>query len=543
MGDVRCRGAWPVVIRAALIAVLLALHAAPVRAQDGTPELEPDAAPPPQETEEPEPPSHIYGQTVDVLFPAAVHFDVYLDVPLAEVQTVRLTLRQPTGADRLIPLDPPEAYAIDHGEGYTILRYVWSLPDEPALTPFEPLTHVWRVETADGQLSTREDEFVYADLRYEPWYTAGMSPLVLHWHRPQLAGDRLQGELFATYDLLARRAGVRPTFRFAIYEASDRLCDTVTDEETGEALSVVEAGDGTRYPCSPEEYTALYARSGVTFVQRRTPGFTDLKDQLIAEMVRGTYAQLWGDADVPAWFQSGLGGLVRQHGGFPALELVRAVAADGMLLDPADLAAFDPEEASAPERAIWEAASFLLVLYLADEYGAEAPFDLARAVGPDGIGFDAALADLTGGDLAALWGLWRAWLDTPGAAQAANWTPYQPTTPTPTVTPTPTPVTPTPVPTVTPTPTSTATPTPLGVPPATVAAPERTPIRLERPTNTPLPPGSLPTVTTVAEAVPAGEDGDAEASLPDPLLLGGIAVAASVGLLILVAGVITSRRR
>lgn len=543
MGNVRCRGAWLVVIRIALSAVLLALHTAPVRAQDGTAEPEPSTEAPPQGTDEPEPLSRIYGHSMDVLFPAALRFDVYLDVPLAEVEAARLTVRQSSGVDRLVSLDPPAAYAIDDGERYTILRYEWSLPDEPALMPFEPITYRWRVETTGGQLSTQEDEVMFVDARHHPWYMAGMSPLVLHWHRSQLAGNRLQRELFATYDLLTRRTGVHPTFRFVIYEANDRLCQTVTDPDTGESSSFVEAGDGTRYPCSSNDYAALYARSGVTFVQRRTPGFTDLQDQLIAEMVRGTYAELWGDAGVPSWFEAGLSGLFRQHSGFPALGLVRALVADGALLDPDALAAFDADAANAPQRAVWEAASFLLVLYLADEYGAEAPFDLARRVGDDGVEFDAALADLTGDDLAALWGPWRAWLDTPGAEHAANWTPYQPTTPTPSVTPSPTPVTPTAVPTDTPMPTSTATATPLGAPPATIAAPQRTPIRLERPTNTPLPPGSLPTIPAAAETVPVeeGEDDDG-ANLPDPLILGGIAVAAGVGLLILVAGVITSRR-
>ena len=53
-----------------------------------------------------------------------------------------------------------------------------------------------------------------------------------------------------------------------------------------------------------------------------------------------------------------------------------------------------PSEADYQARALWEAQSYLLVLYLADRYGADAPFDLAQNIPADGDGFAGALAAL-----------------------------------------------------------------------------------------------------------------------------------------------------
>ncbi len=241
---------------------------------------------------------------------------------------------------------------------------------------------------------------------------------------------------------------------------------------------------------------------------------------------------------MPAWFASGLAQLHHLRAQPMALELVRAAVRTGSHYALAELADDLPSEADYQARALWEAQSYLLVLYLADRYGAGAPFDLAQNIPADDDGFAGALAALGGEDVDALWAGWNRWLFSPAAENAAGWTPYLLTTPTPTATPTATPLPPTATathtPTITPTPTSTA----LVDQPRPPVVAQLTPTRRRPPTNTPLPPGSLPTVTSAA---PERADGP-DSGLSDGAMAGVIG-AVVVAVLLIASGLVMMARR
>ncbi|HEX3053330.1 MAG TPA: hypothetical protein VHP83_21910 [Aggregatilineaceae bacterium] len=456
----------------------------------------------------------------EIVFPAVLRFSVDIDAPMDEIGPVTLDVRQESGLRQTFVLQNLEDYATLSDETTTILVYTWDLTSGPVPVPTEPLNFIWQVETTGGEVSTLADEFIFEDSRHGVWQAAGQPPLILYWSNENLGGASLRDEVMSAYDLLTRRTGTIPTFRIAIYDPGIELCETYISPETGESSTVVTSWwDGARYPCSAEIYKDVYQQTGVLFVQRQTRSYTDLQDLLISAITREAYLDSWGTQPVPAWFVQGLGMLYRLHPNAGALQLVQASARTDTLLDLDDLTEAPPPDATFQERSLWEAQSYLLTLYLADQYGATAPFDLAQAI--PGQGFENAFAAITGGDQTDLEQKWTRWLFTEAAGQAVTWMPYSPVTPTPSNTPTITPLPPSRTPTATRTATPTATSTSLVDRPPTTIAERVTPTRAARATNTPRPPGSLPTVTPRATPAPAvSESEESNSSISTGAVIG-----------------------
>lgn len=479
----------------------------------------------------------IFGHQAEVVFPAAIRCVVGVNAIPDEIESIALVVSQESGLTHTFAVDREAALMPAYSGGIANqFLFEWRLDGEPSPALFEPVAYRWEVAVRGQPLAVAEGSFLAADTGHGSWRTAGRPPVVLHWLNPNLAGQIVWDEIMAAYGLLDRHTGDTPAFAFAIYDPDARLCESVRDEATGEVRQVVQArGDPAEYPCSADLFAQVYARSGITFVQRPTFGLSELEDTLIAAMVSRAYSDLWADAGVPAWFESGLAALYRLRPGFAALELTRSAARTGQLFPLDALQGPLPETATYASRALWGAQSYTLALILADRYGAEAPFNLARAAGQEPGGFAGALRSLTGGDQQALWDVWQGWLFAEEALRAAGWTPYLPETPTPTATPTASPVPPTRTPSVTRTPTITPTERVLGVQPHTVVVQQASPTARLAPTNTPLPPGSLP------PAPPRQPSGEGDGEGVDPAVLSAIAGVAA--LILLLAGAIFAVRR
>jgi hypothetical protein len=142
----------------------------------------------------------------------------------------------------------------------------------------------------------------------------------------------------------------------------------------------------------------------------------------------------------------------------------------------------------------WQAQSYAMVLYIADQIGLEGLFALARAAleAP----FESVYREAIGQPLSTLVPNLRDWLFTPRGESAYLLSLYgaATATPAPTVTFTPFPPTrtPRPEPSVTPTPTITLTPT-------------TRPTATRTPTVTPRPPGSLDTATPISIITPTNQ--------------------------------------
>ena len=260
-------------------------------------------------------------------------------------------------------------------------------------------------------------------------------------------------------------------------------------------------------------------------------------------MVRQMYAPYWDGVTLPAWFTEGIATLYHLRADYAALQLARAAAETDSLFPLSNLQAIPPDDATYPQQALWKAESYTLVLFLADQYGAPALYDLASTDLDAEGGFDAALETLTGMDTNALWITYTNWLSTSQPDRAIGWTPYRAVTPTPSSTPTVTPVPPTRTPTRTPTHTPVPTSTFQG---AQVATPVRIRVTVTEmartPTNTPLPPGSsLPTLAPSASETESGSQRDSQDD--NRALIAGLVALAGGGLLLMGLGILLSMRR
>lgn len=523
-------------------------------------------------------PAVIRGVSTEVLFPAVVRFVVDVTGPYEDVLVASLTVRQGIELEHVAVLRPLDDYLLSATPFVTQFIYDWPLAESGA-RPFEPVTFEWMVETRDNEVDTAEGEFLLGDMRMRSWESAGEPPLVLRWHNPDLGGRTLRGDITPAYTLLAAQTGLDTSFEFVIYDYDVTFCQETRLEGEDEPTSVVisrypprgsvrppaledesdaaptaEPGDldGTpsdaesdeapvrpaAYPCSRALYEQAYAAAGMQLIQRPNASYGELRDQLVASMARRMYRAVWDGARVPPWFEFGLAALYRVRPDGPALlrEVLPRTPTD-TLLELADLVAEPPLDD--PSRDLWEAQSYLMVLYLADSYGLDAVLDMARAIPEYANGFSDALPAMTGRSQADLFAMWRdQWVFSEAAQQAVRWTPYDPTTPTPTATYTPshTPtITLTPTATFTPTNTPTRTPTPLVTP---VILPTLTPTLALSPTRTPLPPGALPTFTPV----PVVEDTSDGSDDTVTTVIIGVLVAVIAGLGLLVIGLMLRRR-
>ena len=475
--------------------------------------------------------NRIWGYRVDNVFPTALRFFVGLNAARDEVTALSLTVHQTSGLNATFTLDLDETWLEDEStEASTQFLFEWMLDDPPVPVPFEPLEYTWQATTDDGMVSIIAASILFQDNQHEEWHSAGSAPLTLHWLNPSLAGVMLRKDVLRTYRLVETHIDTPPNFIFVIYDPLTTFCQQKRDEETDEMVSVVIShDDGKIFPCSRDAFVQLYTMAGVIFIERPTFGYTALQDLLIREVVGRSYAAYWGQTTVPDWFTAGLAQLYQQHPHLDMLELARSAARTDALYTWERLAqAFQPD-ALYTERRLWDAESYLLVLYLADRYGAEAPITLAQSI-PQHEDFDAALHALTGTDAATLWAQWQRWLFSAAAERAAAWTPYLETTPTPSATPTETPIPPTRTPSNTPPPSATPTFAANFVPTAIIM--QRSPTAHPTLTNTPRPPGSLPTVTPRPTVAPAPAERTSVTLAPLGLLT-ALAVGATLALLLL----------
>lgn len=477
---------------------------------------------------------HIVGNHAEIVFPAVIRFYVSVDVQLDQIQTVSLTIHQISGLDVTLAVNPNQHLAKIWDDSIDLV-YDWNITGNPGPIPFEPLNYLWQIEI-DDEISIAADEILFEDAVRGTWDSSGEPPLTLYWHNPNLAGGAIRNDVLAAYGLISRQAARSPLFRYVIYDPRVSLCETEQIPDSEETRSVVFADDETAFPCDVEQYIQVYANGSMTFLQRPDTGYAQLQDFLVQRMVDDTYTQLWGDVSVPDWFLTGLSSLYQLRPTYAALQTVRTAARSDSLIPLSAMADRPANDTTFQYRVLWEAQSYMVVLFLADRYGANAPFDLARELREGG--FDSAFQALIGDEF---WNEWNRWLFSEAADKAISWTPYQPNTPTPTATPTITPVPPTLTPSATRTETPTATSTYLGDQlPTPVVAVQASVTAARSPTNTPLPPGSLPTASVEA---PITEETTSEENDINPVLLVGVIVLAGSMILLMIVVLINRIRR
>jgi hypothetical protein len=459
---------------------------------------------------------------MEVLFPSTIRFIITISVPADQISSVKFTAIEgettllDTSLDPSLDLDP-------NYEDLTKLEYRWSLGDDTFPSPFTIVDYRWQVELTDGTTEDVGDAFDFEDVGQGAWFTVTDGPLIIHWYDEDLAGRQVLAEVGRVYDLISSQVGSDPGMEFVIYNPRPIYCppSIYNDEEAD-------------YPCDEAAYAAVYEQADMILVQRTTLGYAELVNRLAATITSDLYGGVWGSTSVPAWFERGLGAFYGPYPDSGMLPLTRSAAQVDSLFSLDEMATSLDPDAPVRERVVWQAESLMLVMYLAERYGADAPADLASSIGSS-TSFDAALQDLTGKTTTAFWDDWNSWLFSSDAERIINWSPYVPTTPTPTATFTASPVPPTATITQTPTETIVPTATDVADQPATVVR-RVSPTPTIRPTNTPLP-------SSASTATPPQKTEEKKDSGIDPVVLASAIFFGGLTLVLLVMLVVTLARR
>lgn len=401
---------------------------------------------------------------VEIDFLYAIHFMVNLSIPPGDVASAELTITPDGSSPVVIPVDVSTIIPVNDGkESY--LRYDWPTEADTPLKLFGKVDYVWSFTASDGSTGTMSDSFVYQDPRAE-WVRSldATGDFSVTAARPLAS---LTQPLRQVHALLGQNTGRTLHYNLMLY-----------DQPSGCGFTSL------RQVASSSVCLSLY--SGYQVLER--PVGRNAEEFVVGALVRDAYTPLWIGKEVPAWFVSGLAQFYAPTPKNALLPPVQAASRTNTLLNLNEMRAEQ-------DSVLWRAQSYGMVLYIANQIGAQGLFDLARV---DADSFGASYEAAVGTPLSALIPAWRQWIFTRDAESVYGITPYQPptSTPSPTLTFTPT-YTLTPLPTLTPTDTSTPTRTPLGVrtyvpPPTVTPAPTDTP---PPPTVTPRAPGSLPTVT------------------------------------------------
>ena len=446
----------------------------------------------------------VLDHSAEVVYPAVMRFMITLDLPLDAVRSVALEVTQAGTVLRSGALNIADV--LFSSEPLTQFLYAWPLDPDSAPVLFESLSYHWTITGTDGTVLSAEGETLFVPA--PEWRASGEVPLRFVVADPALNVVAARRAVLTAYTRMQAQTGRSPDFAWAPLARGFQFCQTITTDE-GEQ-SVVQSVNETAYPCTEETGEALLTANGYQILHRQGAGLLPFENELVDAMFDVFYAGIGPDPNTAGWFRAGLRQLYHLTPDPLALRQVQQTARADRLLD-SDVMTRRPDDPQA--QALWEQQAYTLVLYLADRYGADAPFTLAGQAN-----FDAALRDLTGGDLAGLIPDWERWLFEPGAESAAAWTVYLPNTPTPTPSRTPSPLPPTATATLTASPTlpPTQTPTPTSrVIQVASPLPTYTPVTASppTPTSTPRPAGSLDQ--------PAADGGGNElcpASLPVMLL-------------------------
>jgi hypothetical protein len=508
----------------------------PVSAQDNTPQ--------PQQ-------SFILGWTSEVIFPQAIRFTVTLSRPLSELSSATLIVQPDGGDEAVIEVNLDETAVVR--EPYSELAYIWQIPRTNLPTLFQDIEFSWRLTSRRDEVAAIDSSLIFTDQR-TAWLqqSNGQMSLTMPGIDPSTeAAQILPGDLLvpstpqsdttsvleATMDVatlppLGQAGALTPEFSLpaggpqpttdspdtAVIEQVLRDMGTIYDflsENTGLSPSLnvlvytnslppgcVQNGEGqsvaigpvsgVEIPCDSTLASIIIRTSGYDLVESNSDSLNGIKKALTAYLTDEFYASLWAGKEVPAWFASGLAQFYT-----PGLKvtsyppLLTAARNDNLF----SLDMFDEGPSSSEDLDLWQAQSYGLILYIADQIGVPRLFALARDI-QDAETFADAYQSALNKPITALVSDFKNWVFTDQAASAFEVDIYQPATftPTPSRTPTFTPTF-TPTPTLTLTFTATVTGVLTNTPTATFT-PSSTPTP-EPPTPTPRPPGSLNTPTPV----------------------------------------------
>ncbi len=475
-----------------LFAVLLVL--VPVHAQDATPEADPT----------PRTVGFVYDYFALPAYPTGALLVVVVDRPASDIAVMQLTVE----SAQTLTLQPEELQVFSDNT-FSVFHYVWDEPVRDPVAQFSDVAYEWQVVLGDGQNVSVNDTFTYVDPR-AIWETQEDPVNRLDILMPEggreisfdedgeLIVDLEVSEIWQTLnpilDLLEQETGPFPAATIAPFYADRRPLNYCADPAFP-GLPVDERIN-EQIPCDGSTVEASFLAADILPLEFESASIIDLQAPLLAFVINRAYVPLWEGATVPEWFAFGIRDFYNPIGKNRYQETVRAAQRLNQLYTLPEMES--SEDVRDP--ALWQAQSYSMLLYVAQQYGVPAVFELARELNADEP-FAETYERVTGGTLAALLPNLQNWVFTSRAEADFAYIPYLETTPSPTPQNSPTPF----PPTSTPTPTATATNTPTATVTGFLSA-------------TPLP---TLTATTTATRAPATITPRPAGSLPDPTALPG----------------------
>ncbi len=395
---------------------------------------------------------YVFNWSAENIFPMGARFQITLSRPVEDLTSVTLTLE--SGGQPLDTINVDLEEPLASGPSFTDLEVIWPFPDELNLRVFgsDDLVYEWQALDVQGQSAQVRDALLFQDNRVE-WVqsedTQDVMNLALSSAGP--TGERVRQSVSAPYNLMSANTGTALTFDLVLYppDVDPGGCVLVEDEDTGEeSLVAVGPYSGARLPCDPERAAVIYAASNLDVIVSDGTTTAGAQSAIIHFITPRIYRSVWGSALVPDWFLSGLTQFYLPVSKARLLLPLREAARVERLLPLSEM------DRARPDDELWQAQSYAMVLYIADQAGVPALFDLANQIS-DVTPFHSAYEAVMNQRLNALLPNLSRWLQTDSTLHAFDYTPYLAETPTPTPTATATPLTPT----ATGTPTASATPT------------------------------------------------------------------------------------
>ncbi len=455
-----------------------------------------------------------YLQNYDVLllYPEAIWSDFVLLRPASDFSGAIMTLTQQTGFSQTVTVDI--AAIAEVTAPYTDFEHVWPIPLDNPPRLYELMTVRWDFIRTDGTIDSLAVSLRFEDTR-ALWLTDSTENVRLA-SPDRLNPSSIRADVERMYSLMQARSGQSGQIGLALYD-SGLPADPCARDASG--APVVQAQGIVRsvtLPCDADKARTLHAASGYAIVQVDYLTYSSALEAVSRALVDRLYAPLWGEADVPAWFRYGLGVFYAPTDKSAYLDEARRATRTGGLVLTYDQVPTDPLK-----RATWQAQSYGMVLYMAEQIGVDGLFELAASLGTRSL--EAAYQRAANAPLAGVFPAWRDWIFSQAARTAYTFTPYLDVTPTPTATLSPTPFPSTLTPTPTPTLTASVTPTVTGVLSPT-PRPSDIPSATPTPTFTPRAVGSF----TLTPETPAPQPAAPDVTVPLLIGAGGVALIAFV---------------
>ncbi|MBZ0320074.1 MAG: hypothetical protein K8L91_26920 [Anaerolineae bacterium] len=431
-----------------------------------------------------------------VVMPSVIRFRIRVVATRDEVAEIKLAVREDETLLQTFDVTTPLDNLFIDFDDETEYEIVWDIRGVP-LRPFlSTLTYEFEVTTTDGETAAVENEFIFQHDTIEQWQLVEGDTLQIYALGDVVDWSNHLPGLEQSLALLRENTGFAAPVGLMIYPADTQFCtEGEVPEDTPDAPPpLVVMSEDRAFPCDPADMTRFYANSDLVIAYVGASNFYDRESEAFAPLFDIVYSTRWENAEVPAWFRVGLRQLYNRFSQGQSIARIKQALQEDRMLSLAQMETLPAEDSE--DMDLWQAQAYGFTLFLADVYGASAPFEIAKAVSPT-LSLNHAIQQTTAQTVTRLYSFWLTWLDTQKAIAAAGWNPYLETTPTPVPTRTATSI----PPTHTPRPTATVTLTPTStyrgdfVPTvfrATNAPPTLPPTR----TSTPLPPGSLnPTPT------------------------------------------------